>query len=216
MMADIGNYCPFVCRYCSVSRHYCITNVQAPLKIEEDMTPAQIRLVRNSFTKIEPIASQVGEEFYNKLFNTAPDTRQLFKEDMSFQHTKFMSVVNELVSLHLRSLISLPVTLLNSSEAAMPTIYELGKRHVEFGVTPAHFGLMRSALIETLAELLGDEFTPQMQEAWEAAFDVMANVMKKGLTNTSTSSEHFLDRLEAKQDADAQNAPEQFYSDRQH
>ncbi|MEJ2117204.1 MAG: globin domain-containing protein, partial [Alphaproteobacteria bacterium] len=153
------------------------------------MTPSQIRLVRDSFRKIEPIANQVGQAFYDKLFEAAPETRKLFKRDMSFQHEKFMSVVNELVSLHLRSLISLPVTLLNSSEAAMPTIYELGKRHIEFGVTPAHFGLMRSALIETLAELLGDEFTPQMQEAWEAAFDVMATVMKKGLTNTSTSSE---------------------------
>lgn len=180
------------------------------------MTPSQIRQVRNSFAKIEPIASQVGETFYNKLFHTAPETRQLFKEDMSFQHRKFMSVVNELVSLHLRSLISLPVTLLNSSEAAMPTIYSLGKRHADFGVTPAHFGLMRSALIETLAELLGDEFTPQMREAWEAAFDVMANVMKKGLTNTSTSSENFLDRFDSEQDASTQSAPEQFFSDRHH
>jgi hemoglobin-like flavoprotein len=211
MMAEVGNDCPIVCRYWSDSHHYCITNAQAFIKIEVDMTPAQIRLVRSSFTKIEPIASQVGEAFYNKLFNTAPETRQLFKEDMSFQHQKFMSVVNELVSLHLRSLISLPVTLLNSSEAAMPTIYELGKRHVEFGVTPAHFGLMRSALIETLAELLGDEFTPQMREAWEAAFDVMANVMKKGLENSETSSEHFLDRFEGEQDANVQNAPAQFF-----
>lgn len=205
-----------MCHYWSVSRHYCVESTQTFLKIEEDMTPSQIRLVRNSFTKIEPIASQVGETFYDKLFNTAPETRQLFREDMSFQHQKFMSVVNELVSLHLRSLISLPVTLLNSSEAAMPTIYALGKRHVEFGVTPAHFGLMRSALIETLAELLGDEFTPQMQEAWEAAFDVMANVMKKGLTNSATSSEHFLERFDDGQDANVQSAPEQFYSDRHH
>jgi nitric oxide dioxygenase len=176
------------------------------------MTPSQIRLVRDSFSKIEPIASQVGQAFYDKLFETAPETRKLFKGDMSFQHAKFMSVVNELVGLHLRSLISLPVTLLNSSEAAMPTIYDLGKRHADFGVTPAHFGLMRSALLETLAELLGDEFTPRMREAWEAAFDVMAGVMRKGLENTAPSSDQFLDRFEDEPDASVQNAPAQFFN----
>ncbi|MEJ2125238.1 MAG: globin domain-containing protein [Alphaproteobacteria bacterium] len=176
------------------------------------MTPSQIRLVRDSFRKIEPIANQVGQAFYDKLFEAAPETRKLFKRDMSFQHAKFMSVMNELVGLHLRSLISLPVTLLNSSEAAMPTIYELGKRHVHFGVTPMHFGLMRSALLETLSELLGDEFTPRMREAWEAAFDVMANVMRKGLENSTPSSDHFLDRFEGEQDAKVQNAPSQFFN----
>jgi hemoglobin-like flavoprotein len=211
-MAAIGNDCTLLCHYWSVSRHYCITSVRTLLKIEEDMTPAQIRLVRNSFSKIEPIASQVGQAFYDKLFNTAPETRKLFREDMTFQHAKFMSVVNELVSLHLRSLISLPVTLLNSSEAAMPTIYNLGKRHIEFGVTPAHFGLMRSALIETLADLLGDEFTPAMREAWEAAFDVMASVMKKGLENTEISSDHFLDRFENRPNANVQDAPAHFFN----
>lgn len=159
-----------------------------------------MRLLRNSFSKIEPVATQVGAVFYNKLFATAPETRALFSPDMSHQHTKFMSVVRELVSLHLRSLISLPVTLLNNSEAAMPAIHMLGKRHVQFGVSPAHFDLMRSALMETLAEVLGKEFTPELRSAWQDAFDVMANVMKKGLENSQPSGPQFLENLP---DADA-------------
>lgn len=174
------------------------------------MTPSQIRLVRNSFSKIEPIAAQVGAAFYNKLFNNNPETRELFKRDMSYQHAKFMSVVNELVSLHLRSLISLPVTLLNSAEAAMPAVHMLGKRHADFGVTPAHFDLMRSALLETFSELLSDDFTPQMREAWEAAFDVMASVMKKGLQNAQPSAANFLDRFTDAEKNDAPVSPHSF------
>lgn len=177
------------------------------------MTPSQIRLVRNSFNKIEPIATQIGAAFYNKLFQTAPETRALFKGDMAHQHAKFMSVVNELVSLHLRSLISLPVTLLNNSEAAMPAIHALGQRHAHWGVSPVHFELMRNALIETLSEVLGEDFNQQTREAWQAAFDLMANVMKKGLENGHVSSSQFLERLPdadesaAKASADFFNAP---------
>jgi hemoglobin-like flavoprotein len=159
------------------------------------MTPSQIRLVRTSFNKIEPIATQIGEAFYNKLFHMAPETRSLFKGDMAHQHAKFMSVVNELVSLHLRSLISLPVTLLNDSEAAMPAIHSLGARHAHWGIAPAHFDLMRKALMDTLGEVLGEEFTPQTREAWLAAFDLMASVMKKGLQNGEVKSSRFLERL---------------------
>lgn len=159
------------------------------------MTPAQIRLVRNSYAKIEPVAAKVGGIFYDKLFAMAPATRRLFSEDMSVQHEKFMSVVKELVSLHLRSLISLPVTLLQNSEAALPAIHTLGARHVHWGVQPAHFDLMRVALMDTLTEVLGHDFTPELREAWEAAFDLMANVMKNGLKNAKPAGPQFLDRL---------------------
>lgn len=174
------------------------------------MTPAQIRLVRNSFTKIEPMATQIGAAFYNKLFYAAPETRALFKGDMAHQHAKFMSVVNELVSLHLRSLISLPVTLLDNSEAAMPAIHALGQRHAHWGVSPVHFDLMRKALMETLAEVLGEEFTPQAHEAWQAAFDLMANVMKKGLQNGQVDSTSFLDRFPDADDSKAKASADFF------
>jgi hemoglobin-like flavoprotein len=157
------------------------------------MTPSQIRLVQKSFVKIEPIATEVGARFYNRLFKMAPETRNLFKGDMNYQHAKFMSVVRELVSLHLRALISLPV-LAQDGEAAMPGIRNLGRDHIKYGVVPAHFGLMRTALMETLAEVLGPDFSPEVQSAWAEAYDMMAKVMKSGLMNTGNQPQ-LMDRF---------------------
>lgn len=167
------------------------------------MTPAQIRLVHASFAKVAPIAKQVGEKFYNRLFASAPETRKLFKDDMSYQHEKFMAVVAELVNLHLRSLISLPVTQLENAEAAMPSIRTLGKDHAQWGVIPAHFGLMRKSLMDTFQEVLGDAFTAELREAWQAAFDVMSKVMQNGLLDTGPISQEFLDRLAEENDGEA-------------
>jgi hemoglobin-like flavoprotein len=159
------------------------------------MTPAQLRLVRESFNKIAPVATKVGEKFYNRLFAMAPETRKLFKDDMSYQHEKFMSVVAELVNLHLRSLLSLPAIQSEASEAAMPTMRKLGKEHAVWGVIPAHFGLMRTSLMTTLHEFLGDDFTPAVREAWEEAFDIMSKVMRNGLLDTGPIMPDFVNRL---------------------
>ncbi|MEJ2227822.1 MAG: globin domain-containing protein [Alphaproteobacteria bacterium] len=159
------------------------------------MTPSQLRIVRDTYTKIAPVATQVGEKFYDRLFSLAPETRKLFRDDMSYQHEKFMSVVAELVNLHLRSLLSLPATQMEDSEAAMPTIRKLGKEHADWGVIPAHFGLMRTSLMTTMHEFLGDQFTPQVREAWEEAFDIMAKVMKNGLLDTGPLMPDFVNRL---------------------
>jgi hemoglobin-like flavoprotein len=161
------------------------------------MTPLQIRLVQRSFVKIEPVATKLGAKFYARLFKLAPETRMLFRGDMSYQHAKFMSVLAELVNLHLRSLISLPVTRLDGGEAAMPGMRDLGRRHGEFGVRPEFFPIMRTALMDTLAETLGEDFTDETREAWEGAFDVLANVMKGGLAGKTISTPHFLERAAA-------------------
>jgi hemoglobin-like flavoprotein len=159
------------------------------------MTPSQIRLLQRSFVKIEPIAASVSAEFYDRLFRIAPETRSLFKEDMSYQYAKFMSVISELVNLHLRSLISLPVTSQGGCDAAMPGVRALGHRHNEFGVKPEHFVPMREALMDTLADTLGDDFSPAVREAWEEAFDLLARVMKSGLLNVAPSGPHILERF---------------------
>lgn len=171
------------------------------------MTPSQIRAVHNSFAKIEPIAQKVGEKFYNRLFAMAPETRKLFPEDMSKQHLAFMNVVAQLVNLHLRSLISLPVTQSANAETAMPSMRKLGKEHAQWGVIPAHFTLMRKSLMDTLAEMLGDELTPDLRDAWTEAFDIMAKVMQNGLLDTGPISEQFLGRFGESEADDAPRCP---------
>ncbi|MEJ2116885.1 MAG: hypothetical protein P8Y36_02855 [Alphaproteobacteria bacterium] len=47
----------------------------------------------------------------------------------------------------------------------------------------------------TMHEFLGDQFTPQVREAWEEAFDIMAKVMKNGLLDTGPLMPDFVNRL---------------------
>ena len=45
-------------------------------------TPQQVKLVKQSFAKITPIAEQAANLFYGRLFEIAPQLRPLFKGDI--------------------------------------------------------------------------------------------------------------------------------------
>jgi hemoglobin-like flavoprotein len=57
------------------------------------MTPDQIALVRQSFTKILPIKEAAAALFYDRLFAIDPSTRPLFRRDMAAQGTKLMAAI---------------------------------------------------------------------------------------------------------------------------
>jgi len=45
-------------------------------------------------------------------------------------------------------------------------------------VRPEHYTYMGNALLRTLKKGLGEEFTPELRNAWVAAFQTLATIMK--------------------------------------
>jgi len=73
-------------------------------------------------------------------------------------------------------------TVVNSLDKLCPileTIEEMGRRHVAYGVTEAHYDTVGSALIWTLGQGLGEKFTPAVKNAWAEAYDTLASTMKQ-------------------------------------
>ena len=56
----------------------------------------------------------------------------------------------------------------------------LGRRHVSYGVSDAHYAVVGTALRDTLAHALGDEFDAETHAPWAAAYDLLSSVMKIG------------------------------------
>ena len=66
---------------------------------------------------------------------------------------------------------------LRDFEAIVPIVRDLARRHVAYGVQPEHYALVGSALLWTLEQGLGDEFTPALRAAWGAAYCALSEVM---------------------------------------
>jgi nitric oxide dioxygenase len=59
----------------------------------------------------------------------------------------------------------------------LPAVRDLGRRHGGYGVKPGHYATVGDALLSTLEQGLGAEFTPARRDAWAAAYGLLADVM---------------------------------------
>jgi len=128
-------------------------------------TPQEIALVQQSFAKVAPHAEAVAALFYQRLFTLDPTLQALFKSDLKAQGRKLMQMLTAVVNG------------LGQLESLVPVAQALARRHVGYGVQPAHYGTVGAALLDTLAQGLGAEFTPEVKEAWTKVYGVLANVM---------------------------------------
>ena len=129
------------------------------------MTPQQIELVQASFQKVVPIAGTAADLFYDRLFETAPQVRTLFPDDLSEQKKKLMAMLGTAVAN------------LHKLETILPAVKALGERHKGYGVTAAHYAPVGAALLWTLEKGLGPDFTPDTKAAWTEAYTALAGVM---------------------------------------
>lgn len=130
------------------------------------MTPEQIRLVQASWQQVLPISGAASDLFYARLFELAPDVRPLFRRDIHVQGQMLMAALTGVVDN------------LGHLDRVLPTAAALARRHVDYGVRPAHYDSVGQALLWTLEQGLGAGFTPPVREAWTLAYDALAQAMK--------------------------------------
>lgn len=132
------------------------------------MTGEQIRLVRESFEKVAPMADTAAQLFYARLFDLDPSLESLFKGDMVEQGRKLMQMLG------------VAVKSLERLEQVVPAVEALGARHVAYGVRQEHYRTVGRALIWTLRKGLREEFTPEAEAAWAEVYAALSGAMKSG------------------------------------
>lgn len=131
------------------------------------LSAQQIKLIRDTWQLILPNKEQVADLFYTRLFELDPSVRSLFKGRLDFQGDKLMTALNVVVN---------SLDNFNEVEAILQA---MGKRHIIYGVETAHYETVGAALLWVLSESLGELFTQDVEEAWLAAYDIIASTMKE-------------------------------------
>jgi nitric oxide dioxygenase len=129
------------------------------------MTPDQVELVQQSFAKVAPISETAAVLFYDRLFEIAPKVKAMFPTDLTEQRRKLMATL------------AVVVAGLGNLESVLPAASALAKRHVSYGAKPEHYPVVGAALLWTLEKGLGDGWTPDVAEAWTAAYGTLSGFM---------------------------------------
>ncbi len=127
------------------------------------------QLLEASFNKVRPYADDFSKRFYENLFADYPAAEPLFA------HTSIQEQGKKLFS----SLI-LVVTNLKYPDGLQKDLQGLGARHIDYGALPEHYPLVGQTLLKTLSQFLKEDWTPELQQAWADAYDVIATTMLEG------------------------------------
>ena len=129
------------------------------------MTPVQIEQVRSTWLQLAPIAGAAADLFYGKLFDLDPQLHRLFSEDLSRQKRRLLDVIGS------------AVTALDQPDALVPVVQALGRRHTDYGVRPQDYTTVGKALLWTLEQGLGEDWTVSVREAWTAVYTLLSETM---------------------------------------
>jgi hemoglobin-like flavoprotein len=129
------------------------------------MNPHDIHLIRHSFNLVQPHAARTAQQFYENLFAADPGLRELFRTDIRHQGERLMTML------------AAAIRVLDDPYTLHAALRLLGRRHVGYGVQPAHYATVGAALIKTLRDGLGDAFTVEVHDAWAAMYGIVSRTM---------------------------------------
>ncbi len=130
------------------------------------MTPRQVALVQGSWKDVLAVPETSAQLFYLRLFALDPSLQSMFRGEMREQGRKLIAMM------------SVAVNGLARIETLVPVIEALGRRHAGYGVKDEHYATVATALLWALEQGLGARFTPDVKDAWSAAYGLLASTMQ--------------------------------------
>jgi hemoglobin-like flavoprotein len=128
-----------------------------------------IALIEASFEKIKPQAAEFSDYFYQLWLANNPEIEPMFEE-----------VSLELQEKKLVASLALVVENLHNPDALTHALQSLGAYHVTKGTLAEHYPPVGQALLKTFEVFLGDDWTPELAQAWKGAYQMISDIMLEG------------------------------------
>ncbi|MFI6597534.1 globin domain-containing protein [Nonomuraea sp. NPDC050536] len=123
------------------------------------------RLVKESFSVVEPVADKAAAYFYGRLFAENPHLRGMFPPSMDVQRDRLFSALTRIV------------WSLDSPDSMAAFLGQLGRDHRKYGVITEHYTAVGTALLSTIRRFARDIWTDEIEAAWVAAYTAAADLM---------------------------------------
>ncbi|MCC3157359.1 NO-inducible flavohemoprotein [Hymenobacter sp. 15J16-1T3B] len=137
------------------------------------MTPDQQALVSATVGVLKEHGVALTTHFYRRMFEHNPELKNVF--NMGNQQNGKQQMALALAVLAYAEHIADPSVLL-------PAVTKIGHKHVSLDIRPEHYAIVGRHLLASIGEVLGAAATPELLDAWAAAYGELAALMS-GLEN---------------------------------
>ncbi|MDD0813793.1 NO-inducible flavohemoprotein [Curvibacter sp. HBC28] len=141
------------------------------------MNPLRSTFMLNTVTRqlvkaTAPVLKEHGvtltRHFYARMFQHNPELREVFNQG----HQRGGSQQEALAMA-----VAAYAEHIDHPEVLMPVLERVAAKHVSLGIRPEHYTIVGRHLLASISEVLGEGATPELIEAWAAAYGQLADLL---------------------------------------
>jgi nitric oxide dioxygenase len=132
------------------------------------MLDSQKQIVQSTLPALRQHGETITRVFYTELLEENPDLRPMFGAEDQASGAQAKRLAGAILAY---------VGNLERLDLLGPAVTNIGRRHVQLGVRTEHYPIVGKHLLRAMQAVLGDAATPQVLEAWAAAYDQLAEIM---------------------------------------
>ncbi|KAK9153839.1 hypothetical protein Sjap_001319 [Stephania japonica] len=154
-------------------------------------TEEQEALVKTSWESMKQNVPELSLRFFSTILEIAPAAKGMFsflKDSDEIPHN------NPRLKAHAIKVFKMTceaaIQLREKGEVVISenTLKNLGSVHLKKGVIDPHFEVVKEALLRTIKEAVGEQWSEEMEKAWSEAYDQLAAAIKAEMKEESAAA----------------------------
>lgn len=126
-----------------------------------------IDVIKSTVPVLKEHGLKITTTFYNLMFTNNPEVRPLFSDDRQKSGMQARALASSVLAV---------AENIDNLKAVMPVVEKIGEKHVDAKVKPEHYPIVGQNLILAFKEVLKENATEEIIDAWTKAYGVLAEV----------------------------------------
>ncbi|KAM3425400.1 Flavohemoprotein [Cercospora zeina] len=132
------------------------------------LSQEQVKIIKATVPVLQQHGTDVTRLFYKNMLSERPELNNIFNQT---------NQVNDHQAGALAASLYAYATHIDDLGALSPAVEKICHKHASLYIQPEQYGIVGEGVLRAFATILGDAFTPEIHEAWAAAYWQLANIM---------------------------------------
>jgi nitric oxide dioxygenase len=131
------------------------------------LTARQIEIVKATVPALQAHGETITRTFYGFLFEAHPELRNVFNQAHQAQGDQPRALANAVLAYAAN---------IDQLQNLGPDVARIAHKHCSLDILPEHYPLVGQNLLKAIGHVLGDAATPEIVDAWAAAYGQLAEI----------------------------------------
>lgn len=125
-----------------------------------------IEIIKSTVPVLQQHGESITGRFYDLMFQNHPELLNIFNQTNQKKKTQRTALANAVIA---------AAANIDRLGHIIPVIKQIGHKHRSIGIKPEHYPIVGKYLLIAIKDVLGDAAAPDIMQAWEKAYGVIAD-----------------------------------------